>query len=176
MTALLVGHHDQSRSQTPSHTLFYALGLVLMGLCFLAMPAQAQDEEPEPTRYEDVTWNYAILVDYKPGKKGRAMEIVSNHFIPAYNQAGVPVPRTIEFQTGPWDVLLVGAMKDGPSQMTWETSPQQIKIRKALVEMMGSEEEVEKISEEYQSLIARSTDHLGFSGRYGPPIPKEMSE
>ncbi|MEF8794980.1 MAG: hypothetical protein V5A22_01625 [Salinivenus sp.] len=123
-----------------------------------------------------MTWNYAALIDYKPGKKGRAMEIIGDHFIPAYNQAEVPVPRAIELQTGPWDVLLVGPMGDGPSQMTWETSPQQIEIRKAMVEMMGSEEEVEKISEEYQSLIARSTEHLGVSGRYGPPIPAQMPE
>ena len=130
----------------------------------------------QPQRYENVTWNGVSLVDYKPGEKDRALEIISNHFIPAYKEAGVPVPHTIEFQTGPWDVLVISHIKDGPSMLTWETSPQEVEIQKAMLEMADDQEEMQEIMDEYQSLVARSTAHLGFSGRYGPPVSPDASQ
>lgn len=91
-----------------STSLFIVVGalVVLLGWGAVTTPAHAQDEDqngetPQPQRYEDVTWNWAVLVDYKSGKMGRALEIISNHFIPAYRAADVPVPHAIELQTGP---------------------------------------------------------------------------
>lgn len=161
--------------------LVAALGVALLGWGAVAPPAQAQEEgqegeTPQPQRYEDVTWNGVSLIDFKPGKKARAMEIVSNHFIPAYKEAGVPVPQTIELQTGPWDVLLIGHIEDGPSMLTWETSPQDVKVQEAMLELVGDQEEVQEIVDEYQSLVARSTVHLGFSGRHGPPVKPEGTQ
>ena len=175
MTQRLTARPDLSRSMTLLSTPLWALGLAVLGLFLLAAPAQAQDEEPEPTRYEDVTWNQVVLVDFKPGKEERAMEIIDEYFDPVVKKAGNQMPRAVELQTGPWDLLLVWTMKDGPSDMTWETSPEEIETMKAAQEMFG-QEKMEKINDEYSSLIARTTSFMGFSGQHGAPITAGMPE
>jgi hypothetical protein len=178
MTALFstVDAHSSAIRRTSLYILVGALGVALLGWGATPVQAQEEGEMPQPQRYEDVTWNGVSLIDFKPGKKARAMEIVRNHFIPAYKEAGVPVPQTIELQTGPWDVLLIGHMKEGPSMLTWETSPQEVKVQEAMLELAGDQEEMQKIVDEYQSLVARSSVHLGFSGRHGPPVKPEGTQ
>lgn len=175
MTRRLAECRDHGRSHSLPRALFIPFGLALLGLCLLAAPAQAQEDEPEPTRYEDVTWNQVVLVDFKSGKEERAMEIIEDRFLPLVKKAGNQIPRTVEMQTGPWDLLLVWILKDGPSDMTWEISPEEIETMKAAQEMFG-QEKMEKIGDEYSSLIARETSFLGFSGRHGAPITVQMPE
>ena len=165
-----------THTSAPTRFLISALGVILLlSMAGLATPAQAQDEEPEAQRYEDVTWNEVVLVDFKAGEEGRAMEILSDHMIPASKKAGTQVPRHIELQTGPWDLMVIWTMKDGPSEMAWETSPGQAKVQKAMLEMLG-QEKAQKISDEISSVIARSTSFIGFSGRHGAPITAEMGQ
>jgi hypothetical protein len=175
MTHRLAEYYDHGRCHSFCRTLFACLGLALLGLCLLAAPAQAQDEEPEPTRYEDVAWNQVVLVDFKAGREERAMEIIEDRFLPVAKKAGNQIPRTVEMQTGPWDLLLVWTLQDGPSEMTWEISPEEIETMKAAQEMFG-QEKMEKISDEYSSLIARETSFVGFSGRHGAPVTAQLPE
>jgi hypothetical protein len=166
--------------------LLCMVGLALLGWGTLATPIQAQetdtleaqpDEEIQPDeeaqRYENVDWHNVVLVDFKPGKTGRAMEIIDDHFTPASEQAGTQVPRMMELQTGPWDVMLIWTMEEGPSEMTWEISPEGLRFQEALVEVVGSEEDVEEIWDEYYSLVDRSTSYIGMAGRYGPSIAEQ---
>ena len=175
MTQRLDEHHDHGRSHSLPRALFSAFGLALLGLCLLATPVQAQEEGPEAQRLEGVTWNQVQLVDFKSGKEERAMEIIEDRFLPLVKKAGTQIPRTVEMQTGPWDLLLVWTLKDGPSDMTWEISPEEIETMKAAQEMFG-QEKMEKISDEYSSLIARETSFVGFSGRHGAPVTAQMPE
>jgi len=176
MTQRLTARPDPSRSTTLLSTPLWSLGLAVLGLFLLAAPAQAQEEGPEAQRLEGVTWNSVVLIDFKVGKEDRAMEIVSNNFIPASKKAGTQVPRVIDLQTGPWDVMLVWTMEDGPAEMTWETSPEQAKYQKTLMGMVGGKEKMEKIGDEYNSLINRTTSFLGYSGKHGAPITAEVPE
>lgn len=161
--------------RAPIRSLTLTLALTLVGAGLLAAPAQAQEEEPEAKRLEGVTWNNVTLIGFKSGKEDRAMEIIEKHFIPVLKKAGNQIPRTIELQTGPWDMMLVSEMEDGPSEMTWETSPDGVEAMKAAHEMLG-EEKAEKITDEYSSLIARSTSFIGYSGKHGAPITADMPE
>lgn len=134
-----------------------------------------EDNLPEPKRYEDVTWNTVYLYAFKAEKEGRAMEILGNHLLPAYEEASVPAPRVVELQTGPWDVMIVSEMEDGPSEMSWQVSPEQPKIQKAMQQMLGKEKAAE-ITSEYGSAIARSTSFVGMSGRHSAPITDKVLE
>jgi hypothetical protein len=176
MTQRLTAHSDLSRSMTLLSTPLWALGLAVLGLFLLTAPAQAQEEGPEAQRLEGVTWNSVVLIDFKAGEEDRAMEIASNNFIAASKKAGTQVPRVIDLQTGPWDTMLVWTMEDGPSEMTWETSPEQVKHQKTMMEMVGGKKEMEKTWEEYTSLINRSTSFIGYSGEHGAPITAEVPE
>jgi hypothetical protein len=167
--------HDHSFSQSLLRSWACILSVTLLGLCFFPAPADAQDDEPEPTRYQGVTWNQVLLVDFKSGKEERAMEIIEDRFLPVTKKAGNQIPRTVEMQTGPWDLLLIWTMEEGPSAMTWKTSPQEIETMKAAREMFG-QEKMETISNEYSRLVARTTSFLGFSGRHGAPITAQMPE
>lgn len=153
-----------------------ALSLMLFWVGLLASPTSAQnDERPEPKRYEDVTWNTVYLYEFKPGKEGRATEILGKHLLPAYKKASVPAPRVVELRTGPWDVMIVSEMEEGPSEMTWKVSPEQPKIQKAMREMLGKEN-AGKITSEYGNSIARSTSFVGISGRHSSPITDKVPE
>ena len=176
MTSYLVDHRDRSRFQIRLCALLSPLGLALLGLCLLATPAQAQEEGPEAKRLEGVTWNSVVLIDFKAGKEDQAMEIVSNNFIPASKKSGTQVPHVIDLQTGAWDMMYVWTMKEGPSEMTWETSPESVKLQKAMMEMAESKKEMEKTWDEYQSFIARSTSFIGYSGEHGEPITADIPE
>lgn len=107
----------------------YTCGALL--LCFTlalttATDAQAQDT-PEPQRYENVDWNNVVMVDFKPGKRGRALEIIREHYVPASEEAGTSMPVMIEMMSGEYDIMLVWMMDDGPSEMTWERSPRALR-------------------------------------------------
>ena len=165
-----------THTSAPTRFLITALGIALfLSMAGLATPAQAQDEGPQPQRYEDVTWNTVVLIDFKAGKEDRAMEINGDYFDPASKKAGIQVPRHIELQTGPWDLMMIWTMKDGPSEMAWETSPWDVKGWKAMLEMHGKEK-AQEIADEWSSAIARATSFVGFSGRHGAPITAEMAE
>lgn len=157
------------------------LSLTLFWLVFFASPTLAQedtsrdDKLPDPKRYEDVTWNMVYLYDFKAGKEGRATEILGKHLLPAYRKASVPAPRVVEFRTGPWDVMIVSEMEDGPSEMSWQVSPEQPKIQEAMREMLGKEK-ARKITSEYGNAIARSTSFVGMSGRHSAPITDKVPE
>lgn len=152
-------------------SFLFMVGLALVGWGAIAPPVQAQEDGvPEAQRYENVDWHWVILIDFKPGKTGRAMEIIGDHFQGASEQAGTQVPRIVEMQTGPWDLMYIWRMEEGPSGMTWETSPEEAEWQRTLAEIAGSEEEAEEISDEYSSLIARTTSYIGMSGRHGRAI------
>lgn len=159
--------------------LTLSLTLFLVGLfasLTLAQEDTAQEDNlPEPKRYEDVTWNMVYLYDFKAGKEGRATEILGKHLLPAYKKASVPAPRIVELHTGPWDVMIVSEMEDGPSEMSWQVSPEQPKIQKAMREMLGKEK-AGKITSEYGNAIARSTSFVGMSGRHSAPITDKVPE
>jgi hypothetical protein len=154
--------------------LFLTVGFTLLVWDGMAMPVHAQEEgAPEAQRYENVDWHSVELIDFKAGKTGRAMEIIGDHFVPASEQAGTQVPRTVELQTGRWDLIFIWTMEEGPSEMTWETSPEDAGWQRTLAEIAGSEEEAENLLDEYQSLIARETSYVGFSGRHARAIAEQ---
>lgn len=148
----------------------------LLAIGLLAPTVQAQEKsQPEPERLEGVTWNTVYLYDFESSKEGRAMEILGKHLIPSYSEAGIKAPRVVELQTGPWDVMLVAEMQEGPSSMTWKVPPEAIEIQQVLQQKLGSEK-AGKIRREYGSAIARSTSFVGYSGRRGPPITGKVPE
>lgn len=148
------------------HSVF-ALALVAALLVTGTPNAHAQEGAPEPTRYENVDWHSVTLIKFKPGQQSRATEIIDDHFLPASEKAGTDRPVMIELQAGEWDLMMLWPMKDGPSAMEWEISPDGIKWRTALNEAMGGAEKADELWQEYMSLIDGATSYIGFSGRRG---------
>lgn len=141
-------------------TAFAFLISCLFGL--LILPSDLSAQEMEPKRMENTDWKNIVYVDFHPGKRGRALEIIDNHYMKAAEKAGTSTPQMrVEFATGEWDMMIVWHMKEGVESMTWELSPDNIAWRKALNEQEGGKEKADELMAEYQSLIAHSKNEIG---------------
>ena len=139
------------------------LSAFLMSAMLIIDPGfiQAQSDAT-PKKYENPEWKNVVLIDYKPGKSGRAREIIQEYFIKANEMSGVSGPSlVVELETGGWDTMAVWDMKDGIESMNWDVSPDNIKWQKALNEIAGGAEKARAIQEEYSSCVAHTENHLG---------------
>ena len=132
-------------------------------LAMFAVPASAQDDEGGPqTQGDDARYVSVTYVNYKPGKRERAFEIIAEHFKPAGEKAGVPGPLgTIHFQTGKWDAMFVWKMEGGMADLEWYRSEEDIKWYEALAEQEGGEEAAGELIAEYQACIAHAETDVG---------------
>ena len=136
---------------------------IAAAIALAAIPAAvlADGHEEGPTIRENVDYLDIIMIDIKPGKRGRAEEIIDDYFSKASKAAGTPEPYLVHLQTGSWDFLVAWDMADGPAELTYTNNPDGAKWFAALTELAGGEEEAQALWDEYQSLIARSTRMIG---------------
>ena len=114
------------------------------------------------TQGDDAHYVSSTLVKFKPGKRERAFEIISEHFMPAGEKAGTPGPLgVIHYQTGQWDAQFVWDLAGGMADLEWYRSPNNIKWWAALAEQEGGEEAASELMGEYQSLIADAETDVG---------------
>uniref|UniRef100_UPI003216AD61 hypothetical protein n=1 Tax=uncultured Draconibacterium sp. TaxID=1573823 RepID=UPI003216AD61 len=133
--------------------------MVLIGVLFFIVSIVSAQDEVKPAKHENVTWHNVVRIDYKPGQIKRAKEIIKIYEA-AGAEAGTPGPEKFWFETGKYDLMLIWKMENGPSDMEWSRSENNIKWRKALIKQLGSEEKVKEIQEEYTSLVSSSTNEI----------------
>ncbi len=126
----------------------------------LSTASMAQDDDG-PQKYENAEYLSMVLVDYKPGMRTRALEIIDEHFVPAAKKAGVPPVWAMHMQTGGWDAVFFWSMKNGPADMEWFRSPNDVKWMAAFAELEGGKENAGKLMKEYQSMVARTNVMIG---------------
>lgn len=140
----------------------FLLALLLLPTSLMAQEAQ-QEEEPQPERWDDVTWYEVVHVKFKPGTKEDALELVKENYLPASRQAGTPTPTMVlDHRTGEWDLTVIWRMEGGPQDMTWRRSPQSIAFAGALREIAGGQEAMQELGERYQSYIQDAKSFLAF--------------
>ena len=127
--------------------------------------ALAEHHEEGPTIRENADYLNIVMVDIKPGKRGRAEEIIREYFRKASKAAGTPEPYLVHLQTGSWDFIVAWDMKDGPVELTYTGTPNGKKWFAALTELAGGEDEARAIQEEYSSLVARTSSMIGHHHR-----------
>lgn len=123
--------------------------------------AMADHHEEGPTIRENAEYMEIRLIDIKPGKRGRAEEIMREYFMKASAAAGTPQPYAVHLQTGGWDFILAFDLEDGPVEYTYTDTPNGKKWFAALSTLAGGDDKARAIWDEYQSLIARSDVMLG---------------
>lgn len=142
---------------------------ILLISAALALPlgatsALADDhvEEMQEQRMQDVSWARVVLTKFKQGQRERAIEIIRDYFAKADANSGVQSGvHGIHLDTGEWDAMYVFPMKGGPADMTWVTSPDDIRWMNAMVALTGSQEQAMKLIAEFDSLIAAQTSYIG---------------
>lgn len=138
------------------------LWVLLMNVCVLHISFTARGQNETGKKYNNTQWKRISLTSFKSGQLARAKEIVENYHGKASEKAGTPRPAMIiDLVSGDWDVMTVWDMPEGLEEFNWETSPRDIKWRKALNEIAGGADKATAILNEYSSLIVRSTRYIG---------------
>ncbi len=144
----------------PTCGLLAALSALVL---FLGMPASAQDQAPGPETWgDDAKYVSITFVQFKPGKREEAMEIISEYFAPAGQKAGTPPPMLdVHFQTGVWDAMFIWNLEGGMADLEWYRSENDIKWYGALMEMVGGADEAEKIMNRWRATIRETDTQIG---------------
>ncbi len=132
-----------------------------LGLILLIGMQRVVAQETTAKKYDNPQWYNIVHVDYLPGKYNKARKVISDYHKKASVKAGTPGPvMTLEMNSGSYDIMAVWHMKDGIESLNWETSPDNIKWRKAMNEIAGSAEKATEVIKEYQSYIASSSTSI----------------
>lgn len=129
----------------------------------LAGPAIAQDDEGGPQTWgDDARYITVTYVQFKPGKREEAMEIINEYFKPAGEKAGTAPPMLdVHFQTGIWDAMFIWNLEGGMADLEWYRSEDNVKWFAALAELNGGPEGAEKLMERWRQTIRESETQIG---------------
>ena len=121
----------------------------------------AQDDEGPQTQGEDAVYVSVTFLDFKPGMRTKAFDIINEYFKPASVKAGTPEPEAVHFQTGKWDAGFLWTLEGGMADLEWFISPNNIKWRAALEEIAGGSDEADAVQADFSSMIASSVTEVG---------------
>ena len=133
------------------------LAVALTALCVPVSGAAAQELKAQ--RAENVRYWWVEMVKFLPGKRERAGELVEQHFAPLDKELGGQV-IDVHLNTGDWDFITMFPMTGGPSDISWETSPDEVKFMNALAKRLGGMAAAKKLTDEWDTLIARREVHV----------------
>jgi hypothetical protein len=133
--------------------------LSLSAVIFFMVSTILAQDVLKPQKHENVSWHNVVKVDFKPGQVWRAKEIIKIYET-AGAEVGTPGPEKFWFETGPYDLMLIWKMEDGPSALEWLRTENNIRWRNELIKQLGSEEKMQELQKEYSSLILSSTNDI----------------
>lgn len=132
-----------------------------------SVPAAAQTAPaapaamPFPTKAEkDADLRYFTIetITAKPG--ARLWTILSKHFIPAAQAAGIPVPVVYHTETGESRSIVISPLTNGPGDLAWQVSPEDLKWMNALAKQEGGEDKAMALWKEYNDGIEHRSREL----------------
>jgi hypothetical protein len=103
------------------------------------------------------TWFAAPAIAQDPK---RAAELVDKYFAPADRDVGGTV-IDLHLMTGDWDFITLFPMSGGPADLTYTTSPDDVRWMTALGKRAGGMEAAKKLTDEWDTLVAKHEWHVG---------------
>lgn len=125
----------------------------------LCVPSLAAAQELKAERVEGTHWVMVEMVKFLPGKRPRAAEMAEGPFTKASNDIGGGV-IDLHMNTGEWDFITVFPMAGGPGDLSWETSPNDVRFMNALAKYAGGMDGAKKLIAEWDTLVARTERHV----------------
>ena len=143
----------------------------MMAVCFasatlFAAPSAVFAQDMKVEREENVTYYRVEMVKFHHGKRPRAAELVDKYFAPSDRDIGGTV-IDLHLMTGDWDFITLFPMPGGPADMTYTTSPEDIRWMTALRKRAGGAEAAKKLTDEWDTLVAKREWHVGHT--HNPP-------
>lgn len=124
----------------------------------ISLNGQAQ-EDPQASKFENVTYHRLVKVDFKPGTYFSVKKILDT-YMEAGKSAGVKGPEVYWLMSGDYDVLFLWTLEGGMSDLEWFWSPDDIKWRNAMIELLGSEDKFKEMRKEWSSYVLKSTSEI----------------
>lgn len=121
----------------------------------------AQSTPPELSK---VDWYRVELIKWKPGKGGRAHEIIEM-FEKTDAELGFKGILDLHMSTGEWDSIVAMPMRGGIAQMGWANNPEDKKWDEAFAKQVGGMDKAKALYEEFDSLILERQRHVGHIDR-----------
>ena len=147
-----------------NRSMIISSGLVLIGVLALGVTAQQQSQQWKAVKLQNASWCEIRTIDFKPGQRDAALKIITEHFDPARESAGLPQITRYEYATGAgWDIVTVFPMPGGPAEMEWDIDPEMEKWMAALAQQVGGMDKANALRQEYMALIARTDSQLAFN-------------
>jgi hypothetical protein len=141
--------------------LIIAAAIAGIAVPFIAAPVVAQDGAPELSK---VDWYRVQMIKWKPGKAGRAHEIIE-----MFEKVDAELGRTgvvdLHMATGEWDSIVAMPMPKGIAAMGWSSDPEEKKWEEAFSRQVGGDEKAKALWEELDSLISERQRHIGHIDR-----------
>jgi hypothetical protein len=132
----------------------FALAMCAASATLLAAPAVVSAQELKAEREENVTYYRVEMVKFHHGKRPRAAEIVDKYFAPADRDLGGTV-IDLHLMTGDWDFITMFPMSGGPADLSYTTSPDDVRWMTALRKRAGGVEAAQKLVDEWDTLVAK---------------------
>ncbi len=134
--------------------------LLVAAVVAISLPGAVSAQElPTATKYENATWANALDIQFKPGQRNAALDIVHEHFLPIADTIGWDV-LVLEYQTGEWDARYVFPLADGPVDLEWGVSPTLESWWAAFAESEGGAEAALALFGEYADKVARTRSNI----------------
>lgn len=121
----------------------------------------AQSTPPELSK---VDWYRVEMIKWKPGKGGRAHEIIEM-FEKTDAELGFKGILDFHMSTGEWDSIVAMPMRGGIAQMGWANNPEDKKWDEAFAKQVGGMDKAKALYEEFDSLILERQRHVGHIDR-----------
>lgn len=138
---------------------------ISLGTAGLSAPAFADGHEgADAPEMSNVDWYRVNLIKWKPGKGGRAHEIIDK-FEAVDKALGLDGVKDFHMGTGPWDSIVALPLRHGIAQLGWKKNPDDEKWEAEFARQNGGPEAAKALYEEFESLIARQDRHIGHIDR-----------
>ncbi len=131
-----------------------------------AVPSSVIAQEMKVEREANVTYYRVEMVKFLHGKRPRAAELVDKYFAPTDREMGGTV-IDLHLMTGDWDFITLFPMSGGPTDLTYTTSPEDVRFMTLLAKRAGGMEAAKKLTDEWDTLVAKREWQIGHT--HNPP-------
>ena len=129
----------------------FAIGLAAASMALTAAPSWAQDDD-DYVEEPRTTWELRFI-DLAPGAENDFLDRIDKYWNPAREKAGMKPAKVHFLHNGKYDLMLVLEMPGGMATFDTHRSEGRMAIQKALIEIAGSEEALEKAIEDGDKLV-----------------------
>lgn len=136
--------------------------ILALAVCIASatVPGSAIGQEMKVEREANVTYHRVEMVKFHHGKRPRAAELVDKYFAPTDREMGGTV-LDLHLMTGEWDFITLFPMAGGPADLTYTTSPDDVRFMTALAKRAGGADAAKKLIDEWDTLVAKREWHVG---------------